>query len=513
MICIRFKKTTYKGVILKMYYSNNSFKIDKVIIYPRKSREDIEREKETGEDCLAAMTEMLVNAVMRYQIPNHTIRPEIGSADTIDGRPVFREILEADIPSGNYQSIAVREISRLGRGNFTDAGRIYDALIDYNFYVITPHRIYDPSNPADRRQIRMELFFAREEYENIKERLWEYRNAKAKKGFAGNRSVTYGLTSVRGKWIIVPEEAAVVVEIFEMRARNMSYPEIANILNGRRIRPRSGTKFHQSTIGKILKNKRYIGISTWKGVEYPAQHPAIVSMELWNQVRFTIQPQRTHQPNNPRDNEYLVELYCRDCGNRMYGYKENRKHGSKYMVYRCDGRKDPKNKCSHSKSGEVIHRTIYNELKKILTNPEILQHMSAERQQYQTAHYNEFKNRLSDREKLLKQKEKFLVKLDNDYEAERLVSELYNRRYAETQAVINTLAAEIAKLKKDIKAFTLQSQSAEMISGRLQLALEQWDSLPNKKKKAIIKAFFPKIEIDKNGTFYIMPNLPYTLEL
>jgi len=491
------------------------FDIQGVIIYPRKSREDVEREKETGEDCLAAMTEMLCSACKKWGISytKDDIMAEIGSADTIDDRPVFKEILEVHIPSGSYQGIIVREISRLGRGNFTDAGRIYDALIAYNFYVITPHKIYDPANPADKRQIRMELFIAREEYENIKERLWEYRDAKAKKGFSGCRSLTLGLNSIRGKWIIVPEEAEIVLEIFQMRAQNMSFPEIADTLNSRGVKTRFGAQFYPGTLYKIINNKRYIGIHTWKGIEYPAQHPPIVPMDLWNKVHQVIQPKNSHTMSSPRDNDYLVELYCHECASRMYGWKQKRKKGE-YILYDCSGRRDPEVKCTHIKAGNKVHKTVLNELKKIVLSPETLRSVIAENDKSKSANAARIAQQIKDREKLLIQKERFLLKLDADYEREDspLIPEIYNRRYSETVTVINNLKNEIAKLKREVNGLNVKIESVGIVLGKLHHAINNWDKLNNKKKKVLIKSFFPRIEIARNGTMYFDRNVPSFLE-
>ncbi len=487
-------------------------KIHNVILYPRKSREDVEREKETGEDCLAAMTEMLCSTCKRWDFSysQDDVMPEIGSADTIDDRPVFKKILDVYIPSGKYQGIVVREISRLGRGNFTDAGRIYDALIVYNFYVITPWKIYDPSNPADRRQIRMELFIAREEYENIKERLWEYRDAKAKKGFSGCRSLSLGLNSVRGKWIIVPEEVAIVLEVFQMRAKNMSFPEIADNLNRRGIKTRFGAKFYPGTIYKIINNKRYIGIHTWRGVEYPAQHPALIPIELWNCVHQVIHPKNTHIMTSPRDNDYLVELYCHECGSRMYGFKQKRKKGE-YIIYDCCGRRNENLKCTHLKAGNKIHKIVLEELKKIISSPEILQSLITENNRSRTLDVTRITQQIKDREKLLTQKEKFLTKLDADYESETLSSELYNRRFNDTVHIIYGLKHEIAALKKEVKGFNIKIDSIDVILEKLQRAVLNWDKLDNKRKKVLIKSFFLKIEIARNGTMYFSRNVPTSL--
>ena len=138
----------------------------KVIIYLRKSRD----EEKSIEDVLSVHRDRLTHLCESL---GHTydIEQEIGSSDTIKGRLAFQKVLYELLPAGTYGAVVVNEISRLGRGNMRDAGEIYQTLIDCNIKVITPHKTYDPTNRADRRQIRFELFLSREEFEMIRE--WE----------------------------------------------------------------------------------------------------------------------------------------------------------------------------------------------------------------------------------------------------------------------------------------------------------------------------------------------------
>lgn len=263
----------------KILYKASEF--DHIIMYLRKSREDVEHEKRTGKDALQAHRERLSELLLSKGISGWVERAEVKTGDTIAGRPMFRRILNKDIPAaaGKKIAICITEISRLGRGDMEDAGRIYKTVINYNIWLITPHKEYNPQNSADLRQIRFELFLSREEYEMIKDRLWQARDQKGKKGYAANYIVTLGFGQNRGKVFEIPEEACLVREIFEMRADQKSYQEIANILNARGLKTKRGTKYHQTTIGRIIKNPATsVGLggvaSTMKA------RPIIVPLEL-----------------------------------------------------------------------------------------------------------------------------------------------------------------------------------------------------------------------------------------
>jgi len=142
------------------HYNLGEFSITKIIGYLRRSRQDVERERRTGEDTLMEQ-DMLMNKVLSDIGITYDIKKEIGSGDKIETRPIFQGVLR-DLKDKLYDAIAVKEISRLGRGSYTDMGQIFDLIVDSRIYIITPYKIYDPQNPSDKRQIRFEIFLSRE---------------------------------------------------------------------------------------------------------------------------------------------------------------------------------------------------------------------------------------------------------------------------------------------------------------------------------------------------------------
>lgn len=496
--------------------------MDSVIVYPRKSRDDIEREKETGEDILTTMTNLLLSTCERLNIPNREVLPEIGSADTIEGRPVFSKVIYELLPSGRYQGIVVREISRLGRGNFTDAGTIYDTIIKHRISIITPSKVYDPVNKDDLKFLRMQLFMAREEYEMIKDRLQYGKDQRAKEGWSPGNIATLGIESVRGKIYIIPAEADLVLRIFKMRAAELNYQEISATLNKEGFRTKKGCEFRGSTIYKILHNKRYIGIAAWNGQEYKSQNEPIVPMELWDKVHNQINPKLFYHKSAMQDNEYLVELYCRECGNRLYGslYQSRRKLKTgekriyrKRLVYVCNGRKALKLSCMMPQQNiEKVHTLIFDELKKIITSKRMVAELAKQRQAYVDNNSGLFSDEIKTKEKLLKQKQAFLQKIEQDYINKDLSARLYSKHEEETLEEIANIKVVISRLSELKKRSEIRMDPAENILEYAREVISKWNEVPNKTKKAVISAFLPRIEIDRNGEYYITRQLPIFLD-
>jgi DNA invertase Pin-like site-specific DNA recombinase/archaellum component FlaC len=492
------------------------------IMYLRKSREDVKYEKETGEDVLEAHRARLTEALTRLG-HTWTERAEVKSGDTISGRPKFQQVLYQDIPSGK-QFISVTEIPRLGRGKMKVAGEIYETIIEYNTFIITPNKTYDPTNPADLRQIRFELFMSREEYENTKERLWNGRHYRATQGFAGNYIVTLGFRQSRGKVEIIPEEAALVEEIFNLRSEGYSYQEIADYLNSRGLKSKRGTVYHHSTVKRILHNPRYIGLARWMGKLYKAKHPAIINNELWEKVQ-DVNKERTHTRRESKDDSpYLVDLYCHECGRRMYGeinhpWKMSSK-GEKLVytraIYICRGRKNERirqggPKCTHQINQSIVHEKVFEELKKIVYDTSIFAELAKEREARHGGSAEHLEAQLENLNKQIKLKNEFLSRLENDYESGSITGLLYSKHVEKTSREISAMETRIKKLSSEISKSKVKINTPDEIKSIIQTFIENWDSYPNKSKKIIIRSFLPRIEVDKQKTFYIARSLPFSI--
>ncbi|MEW5920240.1 MAG: recombinase family protein [Bacillota bacterium] len=497
--------------------------IDLYILYLRKSREDLERERQTGEDVLKTHRERLTDLARTRGLEWKEFA-EIESGDTIAGRPVFRQVLNKEIPTGKYRGIIINEISRLGRGDMEDAGKIYKAIVKYNLLIVTPYKTYDPTNRADLRQIRFELFLSREEFELIRERLMDGRDHKAKQGYAPCYLATLGIESYRGRMLIVPEEAALVREIFEMRAEGKSYQEIANILNQRGLKTKRGTQYHHSTVNKILHNRRYIGKAKWRGKEYESQSPAIIPMDLWNLVHDEVNPSRTVTKRTLKeDSPYWVDLYCHECGRRMYGewvtVDRLLKSGcsktyNEYGIYICSGKRLPaEERCRHQQRIAYVHDMVLKELRAYTKNRSLIKRLEKERDKRNSVDSAEIERKISEIKKRISELDKFMAKLDNDYKAGTLIAILYGKHYEETVRQKEFAENELASLRAKSQKSNVVLEGMDSIIEKLKKAIETWDDISTPVKKKIISATLPRVEITKDGMLFIVRALPNFLAI
>lgn len=95
--------------------------------------------------------------------------------------------------------------------------------------------------------------------------------------------------------VIYPEEAAVVVYLFDMYIEGWSFPQIAEQLNAEGYRNRSGKPWSADTLRDMLRNPTYAGYVLYRGAEdrnrrdvgalYPGLHPAIIPWETFCQAQ------------------------------------------------------------------------------------------------------------------------------------------------------------------------------------------------------------------------------------
>jgi site-specific DNA recombinase len=339
-----------------MNYYQTDYIITNIINYLRRSRQDVQREKLTGEDTLSAQKKLMSSVLDKLAIP-YEQRSEIGSGDKIENRPIFKSVLE-DLKNGKFDAVAVKEITRLSRGSFGDTGRIFDLIVDKRIIIITPYKIYDPANLADLKQIRFEFFMGREEYETTKERLNGARyNAALEGKWMGQ--IPFGYERDMKTMKLKPKngEKEVVQMIYDLyvngyEGKQVREKAISTILKRAGINSAKDQKIWDTTqIKRVLTNDVYIGVSKFrttkklsdgKVIKRPetehiiveGAHDAIITKEIFEAVK-----EIRKNPSVPKT-KFDVDIYeltglfrCKKCEKKtvVNSYNRKRRDGSTYV--------------------------------------------------------------------------------------------------------------------------------------------------------------------------------------
>ena len=121
--------------------------------------------------------------------------------------------------------------------------------------------------------------------------------------------------------------------------------EIVKDLQRRKIKTSIGNEFTYNSLSRILKNKRYIGVYLYKGVETPGGMPRILDDDLFYRVQEIMDRNKSAPSRTRGENEYLLttKLFCGHCKEMMVGYGGTSKSGKQYHYYMC--KKARKKKC------------------------------------------------------------------------------------------------------------------------------------------------------------------------
>lgn len=352
-------------------------------MYLRKSRTDLEAEAHNAGDTLLRHETLLIDLAKKHNVTISKIYNEIVSGETIAARPVMQILLQ-EVELGKWAGVYVIEIERLARGDTIDQGIVAQTFKYSGTKIITPLKIYDPSNEYDEEYFEFGLFMSRREFKTINRRIQRGRIASVKEGKFISSTAPYGfqrekLANDKGYTLIsLPEESKVVKLIYEWYTTGYQLPngsierlgcmKIAGLLNSMGYKAPKGGKWSKSTILDILKNPVYIGYIRWqhrkeftkitsnqpkkyrckandclleKGI-----HKPIIKETVFKKAQEQFK-NRTHPPipgNRSITNPLLGILFCSKCGTPLTKLGKSKKNSHdliKCMNPKCNNISTP----------------------------------------------------------------------------------------------------------------------------------------------------------------------------
>lgn len=341
------------------------------IMYLRKSRTDRGYAEESVELTLSRHRERLEELCARLGIQCDMVLQEVSSADSITGRPEMIRLLQM-VETGAYDGVVCIDMDRLSRGSGADQALVISTFKYSGTRIITPGKIYDFAVETDEQFAELSLFLAKQEYRQIKKRLYQGRLDSVKEGKWCASKAPYGyesykLTGQKGLSLrIVPEEAEVVRLIFRKYTggEGLGCGTLAHWLNASGLRTRAGVPWRLRSVHNILRNPvykgdtifaRYKSETTMEGgetvtrirhnaapVTAPGLHEAIIDQETFDRAQELLQDRRAATANigEGLKNPLSVVARCGFCGGR-YGIKPARRDGTQMiscMTKGCPGK-------------------------------------------------------------------------------------------------------------------------------------------------------------------------------
>lgn len=324
--------------------------MEQYVKYLRKSRFDRDYAELSVEETLKRHEAILDKLAADRGYPVVKTYYEVVSGESIAARPEIQKLLE-EVGAGLYAGVLVVDLERLARGNGADQAYISQVFQFSGTKIITPLKVYDPSNEFDEEYFEFGLFMSRREYKTINRRLIRGRESSASEGKYISSIAPYGYKKVKlphEKGFTLephPEEAPVVQKIFSLFLDQAGTKVIANYLNDHGVPTRHGGLWTYSTISNILTNPVYMGkirrgwrqqikrmergqvvkrCKQHKNVEdyrlFDGLHPALISEEQFaraQEIRAGRQPSARVRDEFVLQNAFAGLLYCGVCGKRV----------------------------------------------------------------------------------------------------------------------------------------------------------------------------------------------------
>jgi DNA invertase Pin-like site-specific DNA recombinase len=326
-------------------------KPDEILMYLRKSRADdplksveeivANHEKSIDEWCEKNLSGLIP--------PENRYKEIISGGDSIAERPMFQRVLQL-IESTKYKAVIVKEVSRLGRPDTMEIGRISKTFRFTETFVIAiePMRIFNLADKFERDMFEEELKRSAYYLEYSKQIMRAGIEISVKSGNFVGSIPPYGYertTVVIDKnkcptLKIKEDEADVVRMIFNAYVNeNIGTQTIAKRLNALNLKTRKNRNWTPDSIRTVIENIHYIGKIRWnrrKGkivvengefrkirpknsddcVVVEGKHEAIISDELFYAAQE--KRRRTHRTvdNKELKNPFASMLFC-SCGKSM----------------------------------------------------------------------------------------------------------------------------------------------------------------------------------------------------
>ena len=452
----------------------------------------------------------------------HTIRKfyiDEARSGTTDDREEFQKMI-ADAPTSGCAGVVVHKLDRFARDRYASA--IYrHKLKEYGLRVIS---VLEPLDDSPESVMMEAVLEGMAEYysRNLSREVRKGQKEAALKAQHVTGPVPYGFRIVDHRYEIVPEEAAVIREIFRRLDGGESIADVTRWAVSHGVKTHKGTLFNELAVTRltqqpILVGRFSYGVNSKDGsapiIIEDAIEPILEPSVFWRQYEKTA-ARRKGPRSRLKEEDYLLTgyLYCEYCGAHLYGFKSKStfplksgeiKSYTKYF-YRCatkgsrgkasrrlDPDYEPRN--CHLKNLEkfALEEFVFGAINYCLfsgsTSDWIVAEMLARSKKKKPADQKKVDGYVSELEKIKKQRDRLL----DLYLSEGLTKEAYSAKADELNSRIEFLSREIARLSPRVP----ESLTAAEVRRRLAAFTESANADSTEYKKRLLATYVDHIVV------------------
>jgi site-specific DNA recombinase len=437
-------------------------------------------------------------------------RLEAVSGKSVMGHSETQRMLE-HVKSGHITGIIFSKLARLAR-NTKELLDISELFRESGADLISLQESIDTSTPAGRLFYTMIAAMAQWEREEIAERVAASVPIRAKLGKPLGGQASFGYQWQDKKLVPDPGEAPVRKLVYELFVEHRRKKTVARLLNERGYRTRSGAKFSDTTIERLLTdptakgvhrlnytkslgdNKKWI-LKPEKDWVYQEVEP-IVSEELWNQCKDILdeQAKKNGRPAKKAVHLFAGLAFC-GCGTKMYVPSSS----LKYTCFKC------RNKISAANLEGIFHHQLQSfffssaEVMKYLDNADTI---------------------IRDKEELLgslgTERDRVLKDMDKVYRLymdDQITPEGFGRQYKPLEERLKQIEDQIPELQGEIDFMRIQYLSSDNILTEAKDLYSHWPELTTTEKRSIIETITQRITITSEEVSIDLCYLPSSSEI
>ncbi len=308
----------------------------KYFLYARKSTdEDSGKQIHSIEDQIALVTEYC----QREGIEIEKVFTESQTAK-IPGRPVFDQMLR-ELEEKGVTGIVSWHPDRLAR-NSVDGGKII-YLLDQGIIRFLKFPTFWFENTTQGR-FMLSLAFSQAKYyvDSLSENVTRGMNQKAKRGeFPGMAPPGY-INDRNSRKVIINAKTSPVIKqaLILFSQRKLDLTQMKKFLCSRGVTTRSGKKFWQSQVHRIVTSPFYYGAFFWKGELYQGIHEPLISKPVFDQNQKILkQIPNGKYPRGLKDFIFKGLIRCSECGHPLTAedHTKHYKNGTSqtFTYYHC----------------------------------------------------------------------------------------------------------------------------------------------------------------------------------
>lgn len=261
-----------------------------------------------------------------------------------DNRDAFQQML-ADTDKRQFDVIITWKVDRIGRNREDIAFNKHRCKRNGIRIEYVAENLPDSAESVILESVLegMAEYYSLQLSANI--RRGQLESARKLQCIGGTRPLGYDVDRETKRFVLDPDTAPIVRQIFERYAQGSTETEIIAWLNGLGVRTTKKKPFSKSSLATLLHNEKYIGLYVYKDlVRVENGVPAIVDKELFDKVQELMKVNRRAPSHTWTHQDYILtdKLFCGKCGSPMVGESGFSHTGAKHSYYSCVGRRKKK---------------------------------------------------------------------------------------------------------------------------------------------------------------------------